>query len=106
MLSGDAWLQFTEARRSLKIRGIGYDPTTQSGAFTLDAPIAIDGLTILLPLPRGLSAGARAKVTASDAAGNPVPLSARMTYRRGQFVEIVISLEENAHVRLAYSIRR
>lgn len=70
--SPEQWLHFTEARRVVAVRDVVWDHATGVLSFRLQAPLAVSGLTVLLP-PHGGVAPALATVEGEAADLRAVP---------------------------------
>jgi hypothetical protein len=54
-VSADGWLDFTDARRAVQWQAVEWSPLEQRLTFVLHSPLAVKGLTILLPDCLGMS---------------------------------------------------
>ena len=52
--SADEWLDFNDGRRAVEIADLAWDPDNATLSFTVSAPLAVDGLTLLLPSCAGM----------------------------------------------------
>jgi hypothetical protein len=104
MLSGDTWLHFVEARHNIRMNRVTYNPFTHKSTFTLSCPLDVQGLTLLLPIPRKAINFKSVDVYLESKPLNRLATrTSRKTVNGMAYLELILNLQANVPVIVSYS---